>query len=127
TIPLRPMAYCGTVIAVPILLTQTTAVCATMAQSRHGTECAVCRNEHLTFVPILVVSWVFPRKRHKGVGTAMATNPAGAEQRLTSGVHPADVHNVIRVQGARENNLKNISLEIPKRRLTVFTGVSGSG
>lgn len=57
----------------------------------------------------------------------MATNPAGAEQRLTSGVHPADVHNVIRVQGARENNLKNISLEIPKRRLTVFTGVSGSG
>ena len=41
--------------------------------------------------------------------------------------HPADAHDVIRVQGARENNLKNISLEIPKRRLTVFTGVSGSG
>ncbi len=40
---------------------------------------------------------------------------------------PADSHDVIRVQGARENNLKNISLEIPKRRLTVFTGVSGSG
>jgi excinuclease UvrABC ATPase subunit len=39
----------------------------------------------------------------------------------------ADSHDVIRVQGARENNLKNISLEIPKRRLTVFTGVSGSG
>ena len=34
---------------------------------------------------------------------------------------------MIRVQGARENNLKDISLEIPKRRLTVFTGVSGSG
>ncbi len=41
--------------------------------------------------------------------------------------HPADQHDVIRVHGARVNNLKNISLEIPKRRLTVFTGVSGSG
>ncbi len=41
--------------------------------------------------------------------------------------HAADRHDVIRVQGARENNLKDISLEIPKRRLTVFTGVSGSG
>ena len=41
--------------------------------------------------------------------------------------HPADNHDYIRVQGARENNLKNISVEIPKRRLTVFTGVSGSG
>ncbi|SDB83681.1 Excinuclease UvrABC ATPase subunit [Raineyella antarctica] len=39
----------------------------------------------------------------------------------------ADSHDRIRVQGARENNLKDISLEIPKRRLTVFTGVSGSG
>jgi excinuclease UvrABC ATPase subunit len=41
--------------------------------------------------------------------------------------HPADGHGFIRVQGARENNLKDISLELPKRRLTVFTGVSGSG
>ncbi|HND32382.1 MAG TPA: excinuclease ABC subunit UvrA, partial [Myxococcota bacterium] len=41
--------------------------------------------------------------------------------------HPADRHDLIRVQGARENNLKNVSVEIPKRRLTVFTGVSGSG
>ncbi len=39
----------------------------------------------------------------------------------------ADSHGVIRVHGARENNLKNFSIEIPKRRLTVFTGVSGSG
>jgi excinuclease UvrABC ATPase subunit len=39
----------------------------------------------------------------------------------------ADSHDLIRVQGARENNLKNVSVEIPKRRLTVFTGVSGSG
>jgi len=39
----------------------------------------------------------------------------------------ADSHDVIRVHGARENNLKDVSVEIPKRRLTVFTGVSGSG
>jgi excinuclease UvrABC ATPase subunit len=41
--------------------------------------------------------------------------------------HVADAHDWIRVHGARENNLKDISIEIPKRRLTVFTGVSGSG
>jgi excinuclease UvrABC ATPase subunit len=41
--------------------------------------------------------------------------------------HAADGHDLIRVLGARENNLKNVSVEIPKRRLTVFTGVSGSG
>ena len=41
--------------------------------------------------------------------------------------HIADSHDLIRVQGARENNLKDISVELPKRRLTVFTGVSGSG
>jgi excinuclease UvrABC ATPase subunit len=40
---------------------------------------------------------------------------------------PADSHELIRVQGARENNLKDVSVELPKRRLTVFTGVSGSG
>ena len=38
-----------------------------------------------------------------------------------------DAHHVIRVRGARENNLKNVDLDVPKRRLTVFTGVSGSG
>jgi hypothetical protein len=41
--------------------------------------------------------------------------------------HPADGHDLIRVQGARVNNLKDVSVELPKRRLTVFTGVSGSG
>ncbi|MDQ4124755.1 MAG: excinuclease ABC subunit UvrA [Actinomycetota bacterium] len=41
--------------------------------------------------------------------------------------HVADAHDLIRVHGARENNLKGVSVEIPKRRLTVFTGVSGSG
>ena len=40
---------------------------------------------------------------------------------------PADAHDVIRVEGARENNLREVSLDIPKRRLTAFTGVSGSG
>jgi len=41
--------------------------------------------------------------------------------------HVADSHDLIRVHGARENNLKDITVELPKRRLTVFTGVSGSG
>ena len=41
--------------------------------------------------------------------------------------HVADSHDLIRVHGARVNNLKDVSIEIPKRRLTVFTGVSGSG
>src|SRR3954470_9688561 len=45
----------------------------------------------------------------------------------SSSQHAADTHDLIRVQGARENNLKDVSVEIPKRRLTVFTGVSGSG
>jgi excinuclease UvrABC ATPase subunit len=42
-------------------------------------------------------------------------------------LHVADSHGLIRVQGARVNNLKDVSVELPKRRLTVFTGVSGSG
>ncbi len=41
--------------------------------------------------------------------------------------HTADSHDLIRVEGARENNLKDVSVELPKRRLTVFTGISGSG
>ncbi|HEY2054525.1 MAG TPA: hypothetical protein VGH14_11375 [Solirubrobacterales bacterium] len=41
--------------------------------------------------------------------------------------HAADTHDLIRVHGARENNLKDLSVELPKRRLTAFTGVSGSG
>ena len=50
-----------------------------------------------------------------------------AKVRTDDGQHPADNHDLIRVHGARVNNLKNIEIEIPKRRLTVFTGVSGSG
>src|SRR5262245_35149217 len=45
----------------------------------------------------------------------------------SSSQHPADSHDLIRVQGARVNNLKDVSVAIPKRRLTVFTGISGSG
>ncbi|MBC9734268.1 ATP-binding cassette domain-containing protein [Nocardioides marmotae] len=41
--------------------------------------------------------------------------------------HPADTHDLIRVRGARVNNLRDVSVDLPKRRLTVFTGVSGSG
>jgi excinuclease UvrABC ATPase subunit len=45
----------------------------------------------------------------------------------STALHVGDSHDLIRVHGARENNLKDVSVEIPKRRLTVFTGVSGSG
>src|SRR5919106_1229758 len=45
----------------------------------------------------------------------------------SSAPHVADSHDLIRVHGARENNLQDVSIEIPKRRLTTFTGVSGSG
>ncbi|MQA33174.1 excinuclease ABC subunit UvrA, partial [Modestobacter roseus] len=45
----------------------------------------------------------------------------------SGGQHAADRHDLIRVIGARQNNLADVSVEIPKRRLTVFTGVSGSG
>src|SRR6201997_2219946 len=45
----------------------------------------------------------------------------------SSAPHVADSHDLIRVHGARVNNLKDVSIEIPKRRLTVFTGISGSG
>ncbi|SUE26826.1 excinuclease ABC subunit A [Nocardia farcinica] len=54
----------------------------------------------------------------------MTTAPTTTE---TTARHAADSHDLIRVHGARENNLEDVSVEIPKRRLTVFTGVSGSG
>ncbi len=54
-------------------------------------------------------------------------SPATREALEQSAAHVADSHDLIRVQGARVNNLKDISVEIPKRRLTVFTGISGSG
>ena len=54
------------------------------------------------------------------------TSETQADQQPAA-LHVADSHDLLRVQGARENNLKDISIEIPKRRLTVFTGVSGSG
>ncbi|AIR99639.1 uvrA-like protein [Streptomyces glaucescens] len=58
----------------------------------------------------------------------MSRQSASAAPRSSSPVpHIADSHDLIRVHGARENNLKDVSVEIPKRRLTVFTGVSGSG
>jgi excinuclease UvrABC ATPase subunit len=55
------------------------------------------------------------------MSTATTTDPQ------SPAVHVADTHDLIRVRGARENNLKDVSIELPKRRLTVFTGVSGSG
>ncbi len=57
----------------------------------------------------------------------MTSRPAAAQHRSDLALHVADSHDLIRVHGARENNLKDVHVEIPKRRLTVFTGVSGSG
>lgn len=56
--------------------------------------------------------------------TVVFESDTQGEQHVT---HPADSHDLIRVHGARVHNLKDVSVEIPKRRLTVFTGVSGSG
>jgi excinuclease UvrABC ATPase subunit len=70
------------------------------------------------------------------MSTATSTSPStpadarpgvGARPTPPGQTHPADAHDLIRVHGARENNLKDVSVELPKRRLTVFTGVSGSG
>ena len=59
----------------------------------------------------------------------MSTPPSQDPHSPASSVapHVADSHDLIRVQGARDNNLRDISVELPKRRLTVFTGISGSG
>src|SRR6478609_9770186 len=56
-----------------------------------------------------------------------ATKRDAATDTKSPALHAADSHDLIRVTGARENNLKNVDIELPKRRLTVFTGVSGSG
>ncbi len=67
-----------------------------------------------------------PRRRARltdGDTMSMATRTDTQSPAL----HDADRHDLIRVHGARVNNLKDVSIEIPKRRLTVFTGVSGSG
>src|SRR6266699_2848230 len=62
--------------------------------------------------------------RHRDGGTmSMATRT----DMQSPALHVGDSHDLIRVHGARVNNLKDVSVEIPKRRLTVFTGVSGSG
>ncbi|MGW5738548.1 MULTISPECIES: ATP-binding cassette domain-containing protein [Streptomyces] len=54
-------------------------------------------------------------------------SPAKRRTTRSPELHAADSHDLIRVHGARVNNLKDVSIELPKRRLTVFTGVSGSG
>jgi excinuclease ABC A subunit len=57
----------------------------------------------------------------------MADKSTDSKTRTRTATPLADTHDMIRVHGARVNNLKDVSVEIPKRRLTVFTGVSGSG
>jgi excinuclease UvrABC ATPase subunit len=69
-------------------------------------------------------SAVAPRPRPKDGDRRSTVKKSVAE---SPAVGIGDAHDVIRVQGARVNNLKDVSLEIPKRKLTAFTGVSGSG
>jgi excinuclease ABC A subunit len=73
-----------------------------------------------------------PDRRRPGAGgpadsSRRSRDPSHRGRERRERLATADSHNLIRVQGARVNNLKDVSLEIPKRRLTVFTGVSGSG
>ena len=72
-----------------------------------------------------------PYRRTRGLGPQETDGDTSSMATRTDpqppAPHAADSHDLIRVHGARENNLKDVSVEIPKRRLTVFTGVSGSG
>ncbi|WP_407935572.1 ATP-binding cassette domain-containing protein [Jatrophihabitans cynanchi] len=61
------------------------------------------------------------------MGGSRPVTPAAQAKAAPTAQPVADSHDLIRVLGARENNLKDVNLELPKRRLTVFTGVSGSG
>src|SRR5438105_1111015 len=65
--------------------------------------------------------------RENGTGTTPVGEGHTVALRHAADSRPAGSYDVIRVHGARENNLKDVSVELPKRRLTVFTGVSGSG
>ena len=74
--------------------------------------------------------WKHPSRGWAGTRTPRRRSPPSprTEPRATTGMpHAADSHDLIRVHGARVNNLKDVSVDIPKRRLTAFTGVSGSG
>src|SRR5207244_5001253 len=68
-----------------------------------------------------------PHSASSGRTDGDTMNMATRTDTQSPALHVADSQDLIRVQGARENNLKDVSIEIPKRRLTVFTGVSGSG
>jgi excinuclease UvrABC ATPase subunit len=78
-----------------------------------------------------------PDRRNLGEGGEPAEDPSrrlvrrslgeGGSRERSERLAEADRHDLIRVQGARENNLKDVSVAIPKRRLTLFTGISGSG
>src|SRR5690606_18272528 len=82
------------------------------------------------------LSWLARRPGAAHAGPAPAAHRDGGPmtiatrtdpERAAAPRHPADSHDTIRVQAARQNDLKDVSVSLPKRRLTVFKGVSGSG
>src|SRR6478672_10171669 len=94
-------------------------MCSTLARPSRATHHPHGRSHPVTpghtHGPLSVMTGRMTREQTGRQGSTMTT------------FHPADDHDVIRVQGARENNLKDVDVDLPKRRLTVFTGVSGSG
>ncbi|SUA48194.1 Excinuclease ABC subunit A [Nocardia africana] len=90
------------------------------ATARSATPRAICCGFNRPPEPFPTTEPAGGPGRPSEIGETMSKAP-------TPDRHVADTHDLIRVHGARVNNLKDISVEIPKRRLTVFTGVSGSG
>src|ERR671915_289005 len=86
-------------------------------RSSTGKRCTRCARNQPDFL----------HKRRRASGNGVPGDLATKTNTRSPATQAADSHDVIRVHGARVNNLKDVSVELPKRRLTVFTGVSGSG
>src|SRR5918992_1265802 len=86
-------------------------------RSSTGKRCTRCARNQPDFL----------HKRRRASGNGVPGDLATKTNTRSPATQAADSHDVIRVHGARVNNLKDVTVEIPKRRLTAFTGVSGSG
>jgi hypothetical protein len=97
---------------------------ATPTDSPTGRNLAATRAARLGLGHTRDVSMIDGEEQMETDGDSMSMTTRKDTQ--SPALHVADSHGLIRVQGARVNNLKDVSVEIPKRRLTAFTGVSGS-